>query len=51
MELVDNFNLWTIGITFLLIVIAYLIGRLQSRTSTEIPTDLIDLYKDFRTTK
>ena len=41
----DNFNLWTIGILFLLIIIAYLVGRLQNRKGTDIPTDLIDLYK------
>lgn len=37
---------WTvIGVISLLIVIAYLFGRLQSRRSVDIPTDMIDLYK------
>ncbi|MDO8619532.1 MAG: Holliday junction resolvase-like protein [Candidatus Daviesbacteria bacterium] len=37
---------WTsIGIILLIVVIAYLIGRLQSRQSVEIPTDIVDLYK------
>lgn len=37
---------WTfIGIVGLLIVIAYLLGRLQSRKQADIPTDVIDLYK------
>ncbi len=40
-----DLNLTTIGIIFLLIIIAYLFGRLQSRKTTEIPTDIIDLYK------
>lgn len=40
-----QFNLWVIGIFLLLLVIAYLFGRLQSRKSQDIPTDLIDLYK------
>ncbi len=38
-------NLWIIGITALLIVIAYLIGRLQNKKAQDIPTDLIDLYR------
>ncbi|MBI2017946.1 hypothetical protein HYS92_02760 [Candidatus Daviesbacteria bacterium] len=40
----DN-NLWIIGVVFLLLLIAYLFGRLHSRNKTDIPTDLIDLYK------
>lgn len=37
---------WTVvGIVFLLIVIAYLFGRLGSRRPSEIPTDVIDLYR------
>ena len=39
-------NLTTIIIILLGIVIAYLVGRLQSRqVKTDIPQDLIDLYK------
>lgn len=38
-------NWWIIGIAVLLLLIAYLIGRLHSRKSADIPTDLIDLYK------
>ncbi len=38
-------NWWIIGIAALLLLIAYLIGRLHSRKTTDIPTDLIDLYK------
>ena len=41
----DNFN-WTLaGVLILLLVVAYLIGRLHSRKSADIPTDLIDLYR------
>lgn len=41
----DNFN-WTItGVLILLLLIAYLIGRLHGRKPADIPTDLIDLYK------
>ena len=35
----------TIGIVALLLIIAYLAGRLQSRKSADIPTDIIDLYR------
>lgn len=38
-------NWTTIGILGLVIIIAYLLGRLQSKKSTDIPTDVIDLYK------
>lgn len=38
-------NWWAIGIFLLLLIIAYLFGRLQSRKTQDIPTDLIDLYK------
>ena len=39
-------NYWIIGIVLLLLAIAYLVGRLHGRKpSTDIPTDLIDLYK------
>ena len=41
----DNFN-WTVAIFIILgLVIAYLIGRLQGKRPSDIPTDLIDLYK------
>ncbi len=40
-----EFNWTYVGVVFLVIIIAYLIGRLQSRRSTEIPNDVIDLYK------
>ncbi len=37
---------WTIiGFIVAGLVIAYLVGRLQSKGSSDIPTDLIDLYK------
>jgi len=42
---VDNINWTLIGIICLFLIIAYLIGRLHNRKSTDIPTDLIDLYK------
>ncbi len=38
-------NWWLIGILCLLFLIAYLIGRLHGRKPSDIPTDLIDLYK------
>ncbi len=41
----DNFNWALITALFLLLIIAYLIGRLHNRKSADIPTDLIDLYK------
>lgn len=41
----DKINWTIIGIFILLLVIAYLVGRLHSRKPTDIPTDLIDLYK------
>lgn len=40
-----DLNWTTIGILGLVIIIAYLLGRLQSKKSTDIPTDVIDLYK------
>lgn len=41
----NNIN-WTLIIFILAsIIIAYLIGRLQSRKSVDIPTDMIDLYR------
>src|SRR3990170_6337634 len=38
-------NWWIAGILILLLVITYLIGRLHGRKPTDIPTDIIDLYK------
>ncbi len=38
-------NWWIIAILSLLILIAYLLGRLHGKGKTDIPTDLIDLYK------
>ena len=38
-------NWWIIGITALFLLIAYLLGRLHGRKPTDIPTDVIDLYK------
>lgn len=40
-----NTELIYIAIGTLLLVVAYLFGRLHSRPQSEIPTDLIDLYK------
>jgi len=42
---VDNFNLYLGAIILAVVLIAYLLGRLQGRKPQEIPTDLIDLYK------
>ena len=41
----ENINWTLIGIVILLLLIAYLIGRLHSRKGADIPTDLIDLYR------
>ncbi len=41
----DNFYWTLIGTFILLLVIAYLIGRLHNRKSADIPSDLIDLYQ------
>ena len=41
----ENINWWIVGIFLLILVITYLIGRLHSRHTQDIPTDLIDLYK------
>ena len=38
-------NYWVTGIIFLLVIIAYLFGRLHGKKPQDIPTDLIDLYK------
>lgn len=41
----DNFN-WTLVIIIISgLIIAYLVGRLHGRKPTDIPTDLIDLYR------
>ncbi|MBU1031841.1 hypothetical protein KKE03_02900 [Patescibacteria group bacterium] len=36
---------WLLGILGLLFLVAYLLGRLHGRKPSDIPTDLIDLYK------
>lgn len=41
----DNFNWWLIGILILLLIVVYLLGRLHGKGKTDIPTDLIDLYR------
>ena len=41
----ENINWWVIGIAILALIIVYLLGRLHGRGRTDIPTDLIDLYK------
>jgi len=41
---VDN-NLYLIGGVLLIVIIAYLFGRLSNRKPQDIPTDLIDLYR------
>ncbi len=38
-------NWWIIAVVALLLTVAYLFGRLSGRKTTDIPTDLIDLYK------
>ena len=38
-------NWWIIGILGLILLIAYLLGRLHGKGKTDIPTDMIDLYK------
>ena len=38
-------NWWIIGILGLLLLIAYLLGRLHGKGRENIPTDLIDLYR------
>jgi len=42
---VENINWTLVGIGILLLLITYLVGRLHSRKSQDIPTDLIDLYR------
>ena len=41
----DNLNWYTVAFIALGLLIAYLLGRLQSKKTQDIPTDLIDLYK------
>ena len=41
----DNFNWYLTGFILLGFVIVYLVGRLHSRKSSDIPADIIDLYK------
>mgnify|MGYP001578817101 FL=1 len=41
----ENINWTFVGIIVLLILVAYLFGRLHSRKPQDIPADLIDLYK------
>lgn len=41
----DNINWTTVGFIALGFIVVYLLGRLHSRKSQDIPTDLIDLYK------
>ncbi len=38
-------NLWVFGIAILLLIVTYLLGRLHSRKTQDIPTDLISLYQ------
>lgn len=38
-------DLWVVGILLLLLIIVYLFGRLHSRKTQDIPTDLISLYQ------
>ena len=40
-----NLNWWVVGITLLILLITYLLGRLHSRKTQDIPTDLISLYQ------
>lgn len=40
-----DINWQVIGVIILLLIITYLLGRLHSRKTTDIPTDLIDLYR------
>lgn len=41
----DIQSLIYIGIVILVIIIAYLLGRLHSKKPQDIPTDIIDLYR------
>ena len=51
MFFVDNMELnWIfVSIFFLLLLIAYLFGRLHSKRSPDLPSDIIDLYKGLQT--
>lgn len=40
-----EFNPYIVGLVILGFVIAYLLGRLNSKKQTDIPQDLIDLYR------
>lgn len=40
-----NINWWVVSILILFLVIAYLIGRLHGKKPSDIPTDIVDLYK------
>jgi predicted Holliday junction resolvase-like endonuclease len=41
----DNQTLIYIGIGILIVVVAYLLGRTHSRKTSDIPQDMIDLYR------
>lgn len=41
----DNINWALVGILGLVILVAYLLGRLHGRKPADVPADLIDLYK------
>lgn len=41
----DNFNWTTIFIILAVIIISYLLGRLHGRKPSDIPTDIVDLYR------
>ncbi len=41
----SNINWTFVGVITLLLIIAYLFGRLHSKRGQDIPLDLIDLYK------
>ncbi len=41
----DNINWIFVGVIILLLIITYLFGRLHSRKTQNIPTDLISLYQ------
>src|SRR3990167_11343568 len=38
-------NWWIIGILGLVLIVVYLLGRLHGKGKTDIPTDVIDLYR------
>lgn len=41
----ENINWTIVGFILLGFIIAYLIGRLQSKKTTDVPQDFIDLYR------